>query len=91
MGPCRECFNDDLPLRKLPARCATVSVAVERNPTLKAIVTWVCPHGVTHHQCVFPGSGEQWAAVCGLTDNLQRCGVVLPPLVERGRLADIFN
>lgn len=55
---CKTCFEDHLPARLLAARCA-VSIALVKEPMLKAIVTFTCPHGATHRHAVYPGT-EDW-------------------------------
>jgi hypothetical protein len=77
---CCKCLENSSALHLLAKRCTAVSVAVEKHPTLCAVITVYCVDGRKHVRTVFPGCGQDWAWVMGITNNCdsQRCGVMLP-------------
>jgi hypothetical protein len=72
---CKECFDENLPARLLAERCDGVSVTLEREPVLKAIVSYRCRHSRLHRHSVYPDT-EDWIWCEFATDDWRWCEVI---------------
>jgi hypothetical protein len=66
---CTTCFDQHLTARLLAERCSVEMSLIE---SVKAIVTYTCPHGRRHRHAVYPGSAD-WVWCEIITNNWQAC------------------